>query len=78
MQERQAERNPLRGGEKAKTRPAMIANAGRTPSRRARTYVPVPHRTTDRSATTFSPSARLPVSHTTGAANSALPIRFSE
>ena len=58
--------------------PASTAAAGLRPTRRPRTYAPSPHSTTDSSETTFTASTGLPVSHSTGAANRALPMRFSE
>ena len=58
--------------------PASVAPNGPTPTRRARTYAPIPQRTQDNSATTFIARTGLPVTHSTGAAKKALPIRFSE
>ena len=67
-----------RGGENAKTSPVSTAAAALNPTRRPSTYAPSPHSTHDSSETTFTASTGFPVSHSTGAAKNALPIRFSE
>ena len=57
--------------------PQMTAAAMLSPTRRASTYAPTPHRMLDSMHTRFAASSGLPVSQITGAANNAMPITFS-
>ena len=90
VKRRQRERNPLdrrevqlAEAEKSRRReredkPVSSGAAGLNPTRRPSTYAPSPHSTHDSSDTTLTASTGFPVSHSTGAAKTALPIRFSE